>query len=173
MKNGLKLAFRAVDFLSTALTISGGIAAAGLVIVTIVAVFSRYILGDPIFGIDDVSTMLLSAVVSGSILYGAKVGAHVQVDILSMVAGRKVTRYCDVIVRVLSAGIAILLAFAFWEEIQCGRDCGYFTPNLEIPHEPFYWLMAISLLGYGLLQILDLIEGIIHFRSPRDPKELR
>ena len=75
MKNGLKLAFRAVDFLSTALTISGGIAAAGLVIVTVVAVFSRYILGDPIFGIDDVSTMLLSAVVSGSILYGAKVGA--------------------------------------------------------------------------------------------------
>lgn len=173
MKQNLKLAFRAVDWVSTALTIVGAIAAAALVVVTVVAVFARYLIGNPIFGIDDLSTMLLSAVVSGSILYGAKIGAHVQVDILGMFGGRKITRIFDVIVRILSAGIALLLAFALWEEVQCGRDCGYFTPNLEIPHEPFLWLMAAAMVGYAVLQILDLIEGLIHFRSKRDPKELR
>ena len=173
MNNALKTAFKALDHLSNALIIVGGLASALLVVVTVVAVFSRYVLGDPIFGIDDVSKMLLSAVVAGSILYGAKIGAHVQVDIISMAVGRKVTRIFDVIIRLFSAGVALLVAVALWDEIQCGHDCGYFTPNLEISHAPFHWLLAISMVGYALLQLLDLVEGLGHFRDQRDVKELR
>ena len=156
-----------------ALAVLGGMAAVALVVVTVIAVFYRYILGDPIFGIDDVSTMLLSATVAGAILYGAKIGAHVQVDILNLVGGRKFTRYTDVIIRVLSAGISFLLAFSLWQEVQCGYDCGYFTPNLEISHEPFYWFLIVAVSGFALLQVLELIEGLIHFKSSRDPRELR
>ncbi len=167
----LTQAFRAVDVLSTALAAIGAAGALALVAVTVVAVFFRYIIGDPIYGIGDLSTMLLSVIVAGSIIYGAKIGAHVQVDVLNMVGGRKVTRYCDVVVRLLSAAIAFLLAIALWEEMQCGEDCGYFTPNLEIVHAPFHGLLMVSMAGYGLLQILELIEGLIHFRANEDPNE--
>lgn len=167
----LEWAFRAVDFLSAALAFIGAMGALALVAVTVVAVFFRYVIGDPIFGIGDLSTMLLVVVVAGSIIYGAKIGAHVQVDVLNMVGGRKVTRYCDVVVRFLSALIAFLLAIALWDEIQCGEDCGYFTPNLEIGHTPFHAVLMVSMAGYGCLQVLELIEGLIHFRADVDPNE--
>jgi len=164
-------ASKAVDLLSNALAVVGSLGAAALVAVTVTAVVYRYILNDPIFGIGDISTMLLSVVVAGSIIYGAKIGAHVQVDILNMVGGRKLTRYCDIVVRILSAGIAFALAVALWDEIECGEDCGYFTPNLEIGHTPFHALLMVSMAGYGALQVLEMIEGLFHFRADEDPNE--
>ena len=167
----LDWAFKAVDLLSATLAGIGSLGALALVVVTVVAVFFRYVIGDPIFGIGDISTMLLVVVVAGSIIYGAKIGAHVQVDVLNMVGGRRVTRYCDVVIRLLSAIIAFLLAIALWDEIQCGEDCGYFTPNLEIGHTPFHAILMISMAGYAVLQILELIEGLRHFGADEDPNE--
>jgi len=170
-KKSIETGFVAVDFFSNALAIVGAMAAVGLVVVTVVAVVFRYVFGNPIFGIGDISTMLLSVVVAGSIIYGAKIGAHIQVDVLNMVGGRKVTRYCDVVVRLLSAVISFLLAAALWEEIACGEDCGYFTPNLEIPFSPFHLILLLAMAGYGVLQFLELIEGLMHFRAGEDPNE--
>lgn len=161
-------AMRAVDFVSVALAFVGSIGIVGLVVVTVVAVVFRYVIGDPIFGIDEVSTMVLPVAVAGSIIYGARIGAHVHVDVLSMFASRRVTRYTDALVQVLSAIIAFLLAMSLWDEAACGLDCGYFTPNLAISHVPFLLLLAVAMAGYSCLQVIEAIKSLFYFNPHGD-----
>lgn len=169
--NGPERALGWVDKLSILLAAIGGLATVALVCVTVVAVFYRYVLNDPIFGMDDISTMLLTVCVAGSICYGSRIGANVHVDVLGMVGGRRITRYTDIVVRVLGAGIVGLTTYALYEQSQCGALCGFFTPNLAIPHQPFYWLLIAGMGAYTLVLILELIVGIVHIRDARDPNE--
>ena len=116
-----------------------------LVGLTVVSVFWRYLLNDPIFGITDLSRMSLAVIVAGALAYGARLGAFVHVDILAVVGGRKVTRYTDILVRLSGIAIVALATFSLREEARCGFECGEFTDNLEIIHTPFYWLMAAAM----------------------------
>lgn len=160
-----------VDHISTLLAVIGGLATVALVGVTVVAVFYRYILNDPIFGVDDILTMLLIVCVAGSICYGSRVGANVHVDVLGMVGGRRVTRYTDIVVRLLGAGIVGLTAYALYEQSLCGAMCGYFTPNLAISQQPFYWVMVAGMATYAAVLVLELVIGILHFGDDQDPNE--
>ena len=162
---------RRVDLVSTLLAVVGAAATVLLVGVTVVAVLFRYVFNDPIFGIDDISTMLLSVVVAGSIAYGGRVGAHVHVDVLDMVGGRRVTRLTDVLVRIFGIVIVGLTAFALIDQSLCGARCGYFTPNLAIPHLPLYWLIAAAMATYAVVLFLELVIGLFHIRAGRDPNE--
>lgn len=161
----------AVDRAARWYAVLGGVAVIALVAITAVAVFFRYVVNDPIFGIDDISTMLLSVIVAGSIAYGGRVGAHVHVDVLDMVGGRRVTRLTDVLVRVFGIVVVGLTAFALIDQSLCGARCGYFTPNLAIPHLPLYWLIAAAMGTYAAVLFLELVIGLFHIRAGRDPNE--
>ena len=142
-----------------------------LVGVTVVSVFFRYVVNDPIFGVTDVSRMSLAVIVAGSIAYGARQGGMVHVDILAKFGGRKITRLTDVFVRLGGIVIVALSSGALWEESRCGFDCGEFTDNLEISHVPFYWLLSIAMAVYTLMLVLEFIIGIANFNQEVDPNE--
>lgn len=162
-----------LDRVARVLAVTGAAAIVLLVVLTVVAVVFRYLLDDPIFGIDDLSQMGLSLAVAGSIAYGGRVGAHVHVDVLNMVGGRKVTRYTDILVRAIGAFIVGLTAYALVKQGLCGTRCGHFTPNLVIPHLPFYMVLAASMAVYAAVLVLELLIGVIHLRADRDPNEHR
>ena len=52
-----------------------------------------------------------------------------------------------------------------------GTRCGHFTPNLVIPHLPFYMALAVAMAVYAAVLVLELIIGLVHFRADRDPNE--
>ena len=131
----------------------------------------RYILNDPLFGITDISRMSLAVIVMGALAYGGRRGGFVHVDILAAVGGRRVTRYTDIAVRVVSIAVLALAAWALREEARCGFECGEFTDNLEIVHTPFYWLLTVAMATYTLMLACELAIGLMHFHGPRDPFE--
>lgn len=149
------------------------IGAAGLVAlvgVTVVAVIARYFLRDPIFGIEDVSSLALAVFVAAAIAFGARHNSHIAVNILSALGGRRVTRITDVIVRLLGAGIVGYAAFALFDKGRCGFDCGAFTPNLNYDHTPFYYLLGVAMALYAAILVAHLLIGLVHF-SGDDPNE--
>ncbi len=162
-----------LDRCATVLAVVGAVAIVLLVALTVTAVVFRYLLNDPIFGIDDLSQVGLSLAVAGSIAYGGRVGAHVHVDVLSMVGGRRVTRWADILVRAIGAFVVGLTAYALVEQGLCGTRCGHFTPNLAIPHLPFYMILAGAMAVYALVLVLELVIGLVHFRADRDPNDHR
>lgn len=160
-----------LDRASMLLAVFAGVVAVVLVGVTMVAVIWRYFFNNPIFGIEDVSTMALSVVVAGSIAYGARRGAHVSVDVISFVGGRKLTRVTDVIARVLGVAIVALAAWSILDKGQCGFDCGNFTPNLAIPHLPFYMILGAGMALYAVSLLCELVIGLASWDEFRDPNE--
>lgn len=131
----------------------------------------RYILNDPLFGITDISRMSLAVIVMGALAYGGRRGGFVHVDILAAVGGRRVTRYTDIAVRLVSIAILALATYGLREEARCGFECGEFTDNLEIVHTPFYWMLTVAMATYVLMLACELAIGLEHFRDRRDPFE--
>lgn len=162
---------RWLDRAAGVLAALGGLTVVFLVGLIVVKVFWRYVIGDPIFGVDDITKMALAVVVAGSVAYGARHGAHVHVDVLNTIGGRPLTRYTDVVVR-LGGSIAVAVtAFALWEEGACGFRCGDFTDNLNIVHTPFYNLLALAMAIYAAILMLELVVGLAHLAAERDPNE--
>jgi len=147
--------------------------AAGIVVllgVTIVAVFWRYMLNAPIFGIEDISIVTLTVVAAGSVAYGGRKGAHVSINLLTYFCGRRVTRATDALMRLGVAAISMLAAFALVTK-ACGMEKACITSNLAIEHEPFFYVLAAAMGLYGLNVALHLAIGLAHWNAARDPHE--
>lgn len=162
----------ALDLAAGLFAVLGGIALALLMAITVVAVGARYALNDPIFGIEDVSTMGLTIVVAAAIAYGAHHGAHISVNVISGVAGRRVTRLTDVLARALSVAILGVATYALFKHGACGLPCGAITNNLGIVHTPFYYALGAAMGLYTLLLAVQLGIGLLHWDAPEDPNEL-
>jgi TRAP-type C4-dicarboxylate transport system permease small subunit len=150
--------------------IGGGIAIVALVGITMVGVFWRYVLNKPIFGIEDVSTMALTIVVAASVAYGAHHRAHVSVNIITMVAGRRFTRITDLLSRGLGVAMLAVATYALVKKGGCGLPCGAITNNLSIVHTPFYYVLALAIGSYALLLMVQLLIGLAHWGGT-DPNE--
>jgi len=149
----------------------GSITMVALVAMTGIGVFFRYIVNDPINGLGDILGLTLSVTVACSLAYGGRVGAHVAVDVLGMVGGRKVTRWTDILVRVLGIFIIFIAVYALIKNGLCGLTCGYLTSSLAVPHAPFYYFLAFGLSAYGVVLVAELIAGLRHFSRDVDPSE--
>lgn len=152
------------------LAIAGGVALAGLMLETVIAVIWRYILNDPIFGIEDTSTMALTVVVAAAVAYGAHHNSHVGINVIRYFAGRRVTRYTDLVARILLFAIIATAAYALFDKGRCGLPCGAITNNLSIVHTPFYYILGVSLTSYALLVLVHIALGILHWNGD-DPNE--
>ena len=145
--------------LGDAFAYAAGLAVVILVALTVIAVVGRYVFGQPIYGIEDVSRVLLAFVVAGSIAYGARRGAHVHVDVISMKGNRGLLRVTDLIARLIGIGVAFFTAYALFTKGLCGKACGFFTPNLSIPYMPFYFALSFGMALFGLILLADLVRG--------------
>jgi TRAP-type C4-dicarboxylate transport system permease small subunit len=149
----------------------GAVATVLLVGITFVTVIWRYVLGQPIYGIDDIAKMTLVATVACSLAYGARRHAHVKVDILDKVGGRNVTRFTDIFARLIGIATLAFTAKAVAVKGSCGLLCGNATADLTIPHMPFYMLLAAGFSLYALVLVLELVAGLRAWSEPRDPHE--
>ncbi len=162
---------RQLGRLAGLLAFLGALAIVALVGVTIVAVTWRYLLNDPIFGIEDLSVVTLTIVAGAAVAYGGRHGAHVSVDVIGFVAGRKVTRVTNAIMRLLAV---IILALATWALFTkaCGIEKACITNNFSIEHRPFYYFLGVAIGVYTLQVFVQLLTGLYHFRG-EDPNEIK
>lgn len=158
-------------FIAGLFSIAGSVALFVLMAVTVVAVFWRYVLRDPIFGVEDLSTMSLTIIVAASVAYGAVHMAHVSVNIISGMAGRKVTRFTDALARAAGVAITGYAAFGLVKKGSCGLPCGAITPNLSILHTPFYYILGAAMALYASHLLYHLIVGLAHW-TDHDPNEM-
>lgn len=162
---------RWMNRLIVALAGLGATATVALVGVTFVGVTWRYGLGQPIYGIDDIAKMALVVIVACSLAYGAQRGAHVYVDVLDRLWGRRATRIADVLARIIGNATVSFTAWALAAKGSCGSLCGNTTSDLSIPHMPFYMLLAGGFGLYGLVLLHELVAGLVAWAEPCDPNE--
>jgi TRAP-type C4-dicarboxylate transport system permease small subunit len=161
---------RQVGRLTGLFAVVGALGVLGLMGIILIAVIWRYGINNPIFGIGDLSVLVLSVVAASATIFGARNDAHISIDIISRFFGRKVTRFTDVIMRVLTFGILTLASYALVAK-ACGFEKGCLTENLSIVHRPFYYVLAVSMGLYALHVLVQLLQSLLHFHDddPNDP----
>ena len=160
---------RVLHAISKIFIVVGALGITTLMLLTVVGVFWRYILRDPIFGINDLSSLTLIIVAACAVAFGATTQAHVSVNLISMVFGRNVTRITDCIMRVIAIYITGLAVYALWKK-ACGFEKACITANLSIEHTPFYYVLALGMAFYMLVFVVHLGVGLVNF-SGDDPNE--
>ena len=114
--------------------------------------------------------MALTIVAAASVAYGARNNAHVSVDVISYLFGRRVKRVTDLFMRLCVVFIAGLAAFALFTK-ACGMEKACITNNFSIVHRPFYYVLGLAMAFYMLVVLVHLLMGIVHFRG-EDPNEI-
>lgn len=170
MPPALLWADRQLGRLAGLLAFIGAAAITALMGITVIAVTWRYVLNDPIFGIEDLSVVTLTLVAGAAVAYGGRHGAHVSVDVIAHVASRKVTRFTDAIMRLLAVAILSLATWALFAK-ACGIEKACITNNFSIEHRPFYYFLGVAIGVFALQMIVQLLVGLFHFRD-EDPNEI-
>lgn len=169
--NALVKTEKGLRVIASLFAILGGVALFLLAAITIVSVFYRYVLRDPIFGIEDVSTMSMTIVVAGSITWAAVNRGHVSVNVLPMVIGRGVSRITDLLGRLVSFAILAVASYGLSVKGSCGLPCGAITSNLSIPHPPFYFVLSAAMGFTALWVLMQILIGLVHWNG-QDPNEI-
>lgn len=159
-----------LDRLAGLFAVVGGLAVVTLMGITVVAVAFRYLLNDPIFGIEDISIITLTFVAGASVAYGSRYNAHVSVDVISFFFGRNVKRFTDLVMRVAVIFITGLATYALFAK-ACGVEKACITGNMSIEHRLFYYFLGISMGFYVLHVLVQFLTGLYHF-SGEDPNEV-
>lgn len=161
---------RLLGLLAELLAWIGAAAIVALMGITVVAVFWRYVLNDPIFGIEDLSIISLTLVAGAAVAYGGRRGAHVSVDVISYVADRRTKRYTDAAMRVAAIGILGLATWALYAK-ACGPEKACITSNFSISHRPFYYYLGVAICVYTLQVAVEFLISLFHFHAD-DPNEV-
>lgn len=123
----------------------GAVALATLIVITMTGVTWRYVLRDPIFGIEDLASLSLAVLVAAGVALAAIDRAHIAVDLLSAWLDRgPIGRGLTALAAGMTSAICLVAIFALHLKAACGVPCGEFTSNLSIPHAPFYYGFAIA-----------------------------
>lgn len=150
----------------------GAVGVVILMLLTVVGVFWRYVLNDPIVGIDDLSVITLIIVAACAVAYGATNQAHVSVSVIKSFFGRSVTRYTDLIMRLASIFVTGLATFALYSR-ACGFEKACITTNLSIEHWPYYYVLAVGMLFFTIVLMVHFVIGLRYFSGvdPNEPPE--
>ncbi len=156
---------RCFEFIAVLFAAVGGVAVFILMAITDIAVVARYFMNNPIFGIEDISVLVLTVIVAASVAYGVWTQSHISVELVELFAGRRTTRICGILAQLLGAGTAGYIAYALATIGSCGFPCGAVTGNLSITHVPFYYFLAASMTFYFLVLSYRLVLEVVHWRN--------
>ena len=151
----------------------GGTVLMALGTLTITAVGFRYLLNSPIFGASDIKQLLLLAVVTFSVAHSGRTGGQVAVEILDSIGGPKITRWTDIIVKIIGV---VMLAILSWQLIINGinaADYGEASGSLSIPFGPFFIALASGMSLYGIVMIAEIYSHIRGYQVRHRPDELK
>jgi len=135
----------------------GGLVLTFMVGVTVVDVTLRYVFNSPIPGGEDYGSLSLCVLVATAIAYSARTGGQVSVELFVNLAGPRITRWTDLVARLLTVAMLVVLG---WQLIVAGLSAakyGEASFALLIPLEPFFYILAFSMALYALVLTAEII----------------
>jgi len=114
----------------------------------------------PIQGAEDLLALSLVAIVALSIPFGARTGAHIEIEVLESRMSRAFAKWSMVFVKLLGICLLAVMSWRLWESGLSAVKFGETTQQLLISFEPFYYLLSISTALYTLVLVLDIWQLI-------------
>ena len=131
-----------------------------LMLLTTADVAGRYLFNAPITGVFEVTEFSMACLVFFSLAHTQSRKGHVAVDIFVSLLPPKGQRIIDIITKVLSFIVLLLIT---WQSIERGFELKEFketSATLQIPVYPFLFLVAFGCLILSLEFLTDSIKAI-------------
>lgn len=135
---------RLLERATRALSIFSGISLLFMMATITVGVLTRYLLNMPITGIDEIVQMTGVGLIMLALPYATLNDAHVRVDIFDNWLGRNGRRFGDVLSRLLSGFVLLVLVDRAWDKLLDAREFEDTTNMLGMPLWPFYGMLAVG-----------------------------
>ena len=116
----------------------------------------RKAFNSPIVGAEDLLILSLVVIVALSIPLGARTGAHIEIEVLESRMTARFAKWSMIVMKLLGVGLMGISAWRLWHAGESASRFGETTQQLLISYEPFYYLLAVSMLIYAVVLILDI-----------------
>ena len=134
-----------------------------MTVITLVAVFFRYVLKDPIIWSEEAARYLMVWSTMLGISIATRQKAHLGIDIFISMAPKKIQRGLEIFSTLMMIVMFVFLAIISVVFIQSAIRTGNVSPMLRIP---FYIIYLALPLGFGLgairsiQDLVDVIKGV-------------
>ena len=135
-----------------------------MVVVCYAGLMRRVVNAPPLWG-TDVASVLLVPVAFFGFAYCGWTGGHIAVDVISSLNKPNLTRWTDVIVRLLSAGLLGLLTWRCIILLEDALEIGEASEMIEIPFAPF---IVIMIIGSAVFTLTFLVMALRAWRGQPD-----
>ena len=136
-----------------------------LMVVVCYAVLMRRVFNAPPLWGTDVASVLLVPVAFFGFAYCGWTGGHIAVDVISSLNKPNLTRWTDVIVRLLSAGLLGILSSRCIILLEDAVEIGEASEMIEIPFSPF---IVIMIIGSAMFTLTFLVMALRAWRGQPD-----
>ncbi|MCY1667476.1 TRAP transporter small permease [Rhizobium sp. SL86] len=147
-----------MDRATRALSVLAGISLLFMMATITFGVMTRYLLNMPITGVDEIVQMTGVGLVMLALPYATRSNAHVRVDIFDEWLGRAGRSLGDVLSRLLSGVVLLILVSRAWDKLLDAREFEDTTNMLGLPLWPFYGMLAA---GVALCALVFAIEILL------------
>lgn len=146
-----------LGWISRILGLVGGAILLFIMALIFYSVVMRYVFNaPPIFTLDTVQVALVP-VAAFAILYAGWTNGHVAVDVITELMPKWITRWIEVVVRLVCAATFGLMTKQLVVLYSDSLELGEATNFMEIPHHPF---IAMMVLAMGLLTLMLIAQSL-------------
>ncbi len=141
---------KVLDRTVRAMALVAGASLMWLMLLVCYSVLMRRVFNAPPLGGTDLASVSLVPVAFLGFAYCGWTGGHIAVDVISALGRPGLTRWTDVVVRLLSA---VLLGMLTWRCIVLlvdAMEIGEATELIEVPHSPFIGIMIFGSAVFAL-----------------------
>ncbi|MFW5721994.1 MAG: TRAP transporter small permease [Desulfohalobiaceae bacterium] len=129
----------------------------GMALVTGADVVGRAALDIPLFGSEEIVSILAVLVVGFSLPYAHSQGSHIGVEVVFQRLGRRSRRVVRLITGLASSGLFAVVA---WQMVRLGtsmRASGLVSMNLALPS---YWVVYALAFGFSVFSLWLLFDAL-------------
>jgi TRAP-type C4-dicarboxylate transport system permease small subunit len=148
-----------------------------LVFLTLLSVFNvlvmRKALNAPIKGAEDLMVLALVVLVAFAIPFGARIGAHIEIEVLETAMSKAFARFSLLAMKVLGVVILAIMSWRLWDSGAKAASFGESSQTLLISFAPFYYVLSVFVGLYGVVLVLEIWQLARHGEVDRltPPKE--
>lgn len=136
---------------------------------TFADVIGRRIVGQPIYGANDITEHLMALVIFSGLPLVTAAGAHLTIDLLDKLVGQNWMAWWRAIIGAIVTIVLITIAWLFLKHGLNASRISEVSQALRVPRAPLYFFMAASCLLSALAAITTAVTGTM--TDPEDTHE--
>jgi TRAP-type C4-dicarboxylate transport system permease small subunit len=137
-----------------------------LVFLTVLSVFNvlvmRKALNAPIKGAEDLLVLALVVLVAFAIPFGARIGAHIEIEVLETAMSKTFARISLLAMKILGVVILAIMSWRLWDSGLKAGEFGESSQTLLISFAPFYYVLSVWVALYAVVLLLEIWQLLRH-----------